>query len=84
MELGVSKLRGYREFVSARDIVTVYNVYCSPKNFILKAFPPALALASHQPFFSIEMFESWVSPSGYELYETWLENSANIVVSSLS
>ena len=29
LELGVSKLRGYREFVSARDIVTVYIVYCT-------------------------------------------------------
>lgn len=54
----------------------------SPKIFILKAFPPALALASNQPFFSIEMFESWVSPSGYELYETWLKNSANIAQDS--
>ena len=28
------------------------------------------------------MFESWVSPSGYELYETWLKNSANIAQDS--
>jgi hypothetical protein len=51
---------------------------------ILKAFPPALALASNQPFFSIEKFESWVSSSGYELYETWLKNSANIAQDSAS
>ena len=35
---------------------------------------------SNQPYFSIEMFESWVSHSGYELYETWLKNSANIAL----
>ena len=46
--------------------------------FCLKAFPPALALASNQPYFSIETFESWVSSSGYELYETWLKNSASM------
>ena len=64
--------------------VTLYIVGVSPnyKFFILKAFPPALALASHKPFFSIEMFESWVSSSGYELYETWLKNSANIAQDS--
>ena len=62
MELGVSKLRGYREFVSARDIITVYNVYCSPKNFILKAFPPALALASHQPFFLLKCLSPGYRP----------------------
>jgi hypothetical protein len=48
----------------------------------LKAFPPALALASNQPFFSIENFESWVSSSGYELYETWLKNSASMAQDS--
>ena len=60
--------------------VTLCIVGVSPnfKNFILKAFPPALALASHEPHFSIEMFESWVSSSGYELYDTWLKNSASI------
>ena len=60
--------------------VTSYIVGVSPnfKFFILKAFPSALALASHEPYFSIEMFESWVSSSGYELYDTWLKNSASI------
>ena len=50
----------------------------------MKAFPPALALASNKPFFSIETFESWVSSSGYELYETWLKNSASIAQDSES
>ena len=48
----------------------------------MKAFPPQLALASNQPFFSIETFESWVSSSGYELYETWLKNSASMAQDS--
>ena len=48
----------------------------------MKAFPAAVALASNQPFFSIEMFESWVSSSGYELYETWLKNSESIAQDS--
>ena len=30
----------------------------------------------------METFESWVSPSGYELYETWLKNSASITQDS--
>jgi hypothetical protein len=46
-------------------------------------FPPALALASNQPFFSLETFESWVSSSGYELYETWLKNSASMAQDSV-
>ena len=48
----------------------------------MKAFPPTLALPSNQPFFSIETFESWVSSSGYELYDTWLKNSATIAQDS--
>ena len=28
------------------------------------------------------MFEFWVSSSGYELYETWLKNSADIAQDS--
>ena len=43
---------------------------------------PALTLASNKPFFSIEIFESWVSSSGYELYETWLKKSASIAQDS--
>ena len=46
------------------------------------AFPPALALPSNKPFFSLETYESWVSSSGYELYETWLKNSENIAQDS--
>jgi hypothetical protein len=30
----------------------------------------------------METFESWVSSSGYELYETWLKNSASIAQDS--
>ena len=78
--LGVTKLRGYREFVSARDIV--HCTISALKIFTLKAFPPALTLASNQPFFSIGMFESWVLSSGYELYKTWLKNSADIAQDS--
>ena len=78
--LGVTKLQGYREVVSAHDIV-----HCTIpvlKISTLKAFPPVLTLASNQPFFSIEMFEFWVSSSGYELYETWLKNSVDIAQDS--
>jgi hypothetical protein len=53
----------------------------TPKNF-MKAFPSDLALASNKPFFSLETFEFWVSSSGYELYETWLKNSASIAQDS--
>ena len=40
--LGVTKLRGYREFVSARDIV--HCTISALKIFTLKAFPPASPL----------------------------------------
>ena len=50
----------------------------------MKAFPPALTFASNKPFLSIENFKSCVSSSesGYELYETWLKNSASIAQDS--
>ena len=44
----------------------------------VKAFQPALADQSHQPFFSLDCHEKWVMLSGYELYETWLKNSRDL------
>ncbi|EDR02648.1 uncharacterized protein LACBIDRAFT_332144 [Laccaria bicolor S238N-H82] len=46
--------------------------------YLLKAFQPALADQSHQPFFSLDCHENWTTLSGYELYETWLKNSKDL------
>ena len=46
--------------------------------FKKKAFQPALADQSHRPFFSLDCHENWITPSGYELYETWVENSKDL------
>ena len=45
---------------------------------LLKAFQPALADQSHQPFLSLDCHEKWTTLSGYELYETWLKNSKEL------
>ena len=45
----------------------------------VKAFQPALADQSHRPFFSLDCHETWMTLSGYELYETWLKNSRDLI-----
>jgi hypothetical protein len=45
---------------------------------LLKAFQPALADQSHQPFFLLDCHESWTTLSDYILYETWLKNSKDL------
>ena len=51
-------------------------------NFLSEGISACSRPCLESTIFSIETFESWVSSSGYELYETWLKNSASLTQDS--
>ena len=73
-DVSLSKLRGYRDFVSPLSQYRRTGL-C---DVLLTAFQPTLADQFHQPFFSLDCHENWMTISGYELYETWLKNSQDL------
>ena len=71
-DVSLSKLHGYRDFVSP---MSKYRLSRHAYNQYFQAFQPALTDHSHRLFLSLESLETWTTHAGYE---TWLKNSKDL------